>query len=331
MTHMGIGVKDKKYEQVKDHLSRWLDKDEVIIALFNANHLFPMITGMVLTNRRMITTYDNGTNIKAVSEICADDILDFITEQNSSRSRKLIVVKKNGEKLFPCVMSQEDIPIASSLIVKMSGAPQPIREKIEIAKKTGKADKQVVEQEHKKAVLAAITARGKEIGSAYVDYIGGYGSEYKKTHWGSYLRCYENEVYFKERNITIPANQIVSFEVTGKQQTNSRLTLTRMVTLGVFSLAAPKRSTEKEASIYIGLKDGRQLFFHTTTYAESEIHKKLANAISHYSSLQVIENSQQQTQTLDIAGEIARFAELKKQGILTDDEFQAKKKQLLGL
>ena len=36
-------------------------------------------------------------------------------------------------------------------------------------------------------------------------------------------------------------------------------------------------------------------------------------------------------QNLNVAGEIARLADLRKQGVLTDDEFDAKKKQLLGL
>lgn len=36
-------------------------------------------------------------------------------------------------------------------------------------------------------------------------------------------------------------------------------------------------------------------------------------------------------QGLDVAGEIAKFADLRKKGILTDDEFDAKKKQLLNL
>lgn len=156
----------------------------------------------------------------------------------------------------------------------------------------------------------------------------------RKLFFEGWLNCYENEVEYKDRNISIPANQIASFEITGKEQTNTRLSVTRMVTLGVFSLAAPKRSTKKEATIYVGLKDGRQLMFQTTNLTESDAHRKLASAISHYSSLQTKQNGHQQsapTQTLDVAGEIARFADLKKQGILTDDEFEAKKKQLLNL
>jgi len=169
MTHFGIGVKDKKYEQIKNHLSRWLDKDEVIIALFNANHLYPLVTGMVLTNRRMITIYDNGTNIKAVSEICADDILDFTTEKEMGKFTKLMVIKKNGEKLLPCTMSQEDILVVSSLIAKMSGTPQPIAEKIYIAKTTEKAEHNRIATEQKQQQAKQAAQARRERKQALVD------------------------------------------------------------------------------------------------------------------------------------------------------------------
>lgn len=74
--------------------------------------------------------------------------------------------------------------------------------------------------------------------------------------------------------------------------------------------------------------------FQTNSLTESDVHRKLASAISHYSSLQARRSSTQQTATTqvqDVAGEIARFADLKTQAILTDAEFEAKKKQLLNL
>lgn len=190
------------------------------------------------------------------------------------------------------------------------------------------------DREKKKAEKAAIDERrGKKLGEVLLDYNGGLGPEYKNTHTGGWLRCYENEIYYKKRNITIAADQITSFEVTGQQQTNSRISVTRMATLGVFSLAAPKRSTVKEASVYIGLKDGRQVFFHSTTDTESNVHKKLADAISHYQSLQVKQSAQQPTtqSATDNAAEIMKYATLLKRGVITQEEYQAKKRQLLGL
>lgn len=334
LVHLGNGLKGKHIIKVNNYVVQWLDKDEKVIALFNANRMKPTIDGVLLTSNRIIAIKGMGIGeIKIVDEIAADDILDFIPEKGLGKTIKLFVTKKDGEKINMCSMSQEDISVANSFLPKMSGKPKRIVK--EPPSKEEKRNAKKLSKEHSKAVEAArVEARGRELGAVLVDYIGGYGPEYKKKRSG-WLNCYENEVYFKKRDITIPAEQIVSFEITGKQQTKSRLSVTRMVTLGVFSLAAPKRSTEKEASIYIGLKDGRRLFFHTTTYTELAVHKRLMDAISHYGSLQAAQSSQEQPtssiQRPNVAEEIAQFAKLRKQGVITDEEFEAKKKKLLEL
>ncbi|WP_100488594.1 SHOCT domain-containing protein [Sporolactobacillus pectinivorans] len=46
---------------------------------------------------------------------------------------------------------------------------------------------------------------------------------------------------------------------------------------------------------------------------------------------QLIANKNSDSTTIDVADQIRKFAELHDQGILTDEEFDAKKKQLLGL
>jgi hypothetical protein len=140
------------------------------------------------------------------------------------------------------------------------------------------------------------------------------------------------DVYYKKKNngFYIPANHIVSFEVVGHQQTNSRLSVTRMATLGVFSLAAPKRTTAKDITVVISLTDGRVVYFHTSLSTEFDIQRKLANAISHYSQLQR-SLATAQPEASDSAKEIEKYADLRERGILTDEEFQAKKKQLLDI
>ncbi len=105
-----------------------------------------------------------------------------------------------------------------------------------------------------------------------------------------------------------------------------------MATLGVFSLAAPKRTTVKEASVVIGLKNGKQVFFHTKALTEFEVHQKLANAVSYYHSQQAGQASQQQpTQAGSALDELEKLAALKEKGIITQADFDAKKKQILGL
>lgn len=224
----------------------------------------------------------------------------------------------------------------SEKLKKQAEAKKAQEEKEKRARKAEERQAKIhAREEQKNAKIAAAKQRGKQLGYVYVKYLGGYEPQDKKTFFEGRLLCFENEVIYTDRNMAIPASQIVSFEISGKEQTNSRLSVTRMVTLGVFSLAAPKRSTKKEASIFIGLKDGRQVLFHTDNLTESDVHRKLVNAISHYSSLQKASNNQLQRKSkprhASAAEEIAQFAKLREQGILTDEEFEAKKKQLLGL
>lgn len=358
MAHLGKGINEKHFTKVSNFLALWLGSEEVT-ALFMNNRMKPQIDGLVLTNKRILTISGlRFGDIKVVDEIAADDASRFTSKKGFGKIIKTFVEKKHGERVY-VGMAAADTSELNSFLSNMHGAPQPIAERLGLAKKVeldtkkqianekkqeNKADRArrraeyqtsiAVIQERKMAKVVSTEVRGKKIGYVSVKYIGGYSPQHKKTFFEGRLNCYENEVEYKDKGISVSADQIVSFEITGKEQTNSRLSVTRMVTLGVFSLAAPKRSTKKEATIYIGLKDGRQLMFQTNNLTESDVHRKLATAISHYSSLQSKPDNPQRSvpvHTLDVAGEIARFADLKKQGILTDDEFETKKKQLLNL
>ncbi len=174
--------------------------------------------------------------------------------------------------------------------------------------------------------------RGKEIGHVSIGYVGGYDDQ---KRFNARLCLYENQIEYSQfgkpvKDLVIKSSDVASIEVTGQQQTNSRLSVTRMVTLGVFSLAAPKRTTVKEASVIIGLKNGKQVFFHTKALSEFEVHQKIANAISYYHSLQPNQTGQSQTQAVSVADELAKLAKLKESGIITQAEFDKKKADLLS-
>jgi len=187
-----------------------------------------------------------------------------------------------------------------------------------------------------KAYLAKLAqARGRELGHVSITYMGGFNN--KKRSNGK-LFVYENLVIFSQigvPHLVINASDITGIEVGGQQQTNSRISITRMATLGVFSLAAPKRTKIKDTTVILSLKDGQQVFFHTKMFTEFEVHGKLANAISYYHRLQLAKASQQQAVSqappTDNAREIMKYAILRKRGVITEEEFQTKKKQLLGL
>ena len=192
--------------------------------------------------------------------------------------------------------------------------------------------------EERKAEANAIKqAQGNELGYVKIGYVGGFDNQ-KRT--SAKLVFYEHRIEYSlygqvQKGLIIDGNDVVGIEVGGQHQTNSRISVTRMAALGVFSLAAPKRTTVKDAAVTISLKDGRQVYFHTQYLSEFEVHSKLANAISYYSK-QVQNHSTQSQPTdnvppTDPATEIMKYATLMKRGVITQDEFEAKKKQLLNL
>lgn len=181
--------------------------------------------------------------------------------------------------------------------------------------------------------------RGRELGRAMLGYAGGYDAQYAsnagKLSLEGTLYCFENQIEYKKRNndFVIPASQIKHVEISGQQQMKSRITATRILALGVFSLAAPKRTTEKEAYVLFELVDGRSVLFQTTTSTPFDMQRKLANAVSHYNSQSTTSTAASQSEMASNAdlGQLEKLAELKSKGIITEEEFRAKKKQLLGL
>lgn len=145
-------------------------------------------------------------------------------------------------------------------------------------------------QEARKQRLAQIGSdRGKELaklGPLY--YSGGFDIDTKTNDSpykvGSTLAFYENRIEYK--TLVIDTALVKHLYIEGKDEVNRRITATRMVALGVFSLAAQKKQHEKEVFITIELSDGRQVLFHDTMHTPSQIRSKLANAVSYYSHRQ---------------------------------------------
>ncbi|MDQ3094273.1 MAG: SHOCT domain-containing protein [bacterium] len=131
--------------------------------------------------------------------------------------------------------------------------------------------------------------------------------------------------------------------------TSQRLTATRMVTLGVFSLAAPKKNSH-------GAVKGKFYDILQTTTGTIELETEIDSGnmggsigdMSRSMTTLVIKKREVATQNIkrlvaekasgkviaaseDFAVQIAQLGALKNQGLITKEEFAAKKKQLLGL
>lgn len=196
-----------------------------------------------------------------------------------------------------------------------------------------KASKQVAKsyQEHQEKVAEVKDARGNRIGALSADYMGGYG-DYRKAK-GS-VTFYQKQTEFSSlmTKFTIQNSSVRDVVVEGKSEVNRRVTVTRLLAVGIFAFALKKKNTDKEAYITIELTDGQEVIFFVDNKAPMELKAKLAKVISQVKQAgvagQVQANAQPQG---SVADELTKLATLKEQGILTQDEFDAKKKQLLGL
>ena len=128
-------------------------------------------------------------------------------------------------------------------------------------------------------VAALNETRGPKIATLLlVDYMGGYGGQDKST--GS-LTLYQNQAEFKDmlskrRSFTIDNKDIADVAVEGEVEVNRRVTVTRLLALGIFAFALKKKSTHKDAYITIVLADGQEAVFHTKGKSPMEMKVALA-------------------------------------------------------
>jgi len=183
------------------------------------------------------------------------------------------------------------------------------------------------EEQQKRAQVSE--QRGKRLGHIKVQYIGGYDN---KKRPDSDLLFFEGQVEYRlglsGKGFVISSSGIETIDIEGKDQFRQRITLTRMLTIGGIFL--PKKIAIKEAYITLKLKDGREVVFYDKESSPAEVKSKLINAISLYGQSRVSQAASPQAGTTDAASQLEHFAELRQKGVITQEEFENKKAQLLG-
>lgn len=145
---------------------------------------------------------------------------------------------------------------------------------------------------------------------------------------------------FKEI-FTIPWQDVADIAVEGPQEAEKRFTATRLIALGPLGLAFKKsKKGSKEAIITLTTVSGDQAVFHVAKKLPREIQPKLVPL-----ALQIrtrVASVREPTPPVaeptphneaaapDIAEQIEKLAALKEKGILTEDEYAAKKAELLA-
>lgn len=199
----------------------------------------------------------------------------------------------------------------------------------DVGQKAGKAVKgEYQKQQDKAAEMNEL--RGKKLAALSVEYLGGYAG-HKKT--SGLLRFFEKRIEFsstfsKSNSFTIENTSVVDIAIEGRHDVNRRVTVTRLLAIGIFAFAVKKKNEEKEAFITIVLSDGQEAVFHNKGKSPLELKSKMASAISH--AKQGIKKSASAIEHSSVADELSKLAELKKQGLITNQEFEDQKRKLLS-
>ena len=188
-------------------------------------------------------------------------------------------------------------------------------------------------QEHQEKVADLKDTRGSRLGAIQVEYMGGYGDKRKAK---GTLTFFEKQTEFSaplSTKFTILNSQIKDVVIEGKDEVNRRVTVTRLLAVGIFAFALKKKNKDQESYITLKLTDGQEVILFVDNKAPMALRAKLAKVISAVKQANVSSQSQatQPANQSSVADELTKLATLKEQGILTEEEFTAKKKQLLGL
>ena len=110
--------------------------------------------------------------------------------------------------------------------------------------KAGKSiQKSYQEQQQKAAERKDI--RGAKLDALAVEYMGGYGDGRKAN---GIITFYQNQTEFSavmSTKFTIPNSQIKDILVEGKDEVNRRVTVTRLIAVGIFAFALKKKTKNR--------------------------------------------------------------------------------------
>ena len=184
------------------------------------------------------------------------------------------------------------------------------------------------QQEHQAKVNELKNTRGDKLKSLVVGYLGGY-KDVHATNSGN-LTFYKNVTEFKvlgmsKRSFIISNKDIANISFGGKDDVIQQRTIARNLLLAGKS----KKQSVKDTYLTVELVSGESASFHIKDKAPLELKANLSNV-----TLQVVQGKSQATTQNEtqssVADELTKLASLKQQGILTQEEFDKKKAQLLG-
>jgi len=173
--------------------------------------------------------------------------------------------------------------------------------------------------------------------TAICDYLGGHPDIEQRTIGNIFVN--KKGLFFdasmSPKYFYIPIQNIIKSEFKNEEQISKDVTLTRLLAFGIFAFGLKKKRKEVQNYLVVTYDENG---IENTIILESKNASALASAIIKARQLYAKENPQEQvldhaadkSAAEDIPGQIKKLAELMEQGILTQEEFENKKADLLS-
>jgi hypothetical protein len=192
---------------------------------------------------------------------------------------------------------------------------------------TRDADSIVESRVHLKHDLGGLDNNDDEILTLIpVDYLGGYPglpNALRRLH--AYISASEFSLYDKQGELlTLDMDDIIAIEAEGSTEVQKRVTVTRLLALGVFALAVPK--ARKLAYLVVTTRDG-EIIVSTVKHTSLELHALLNRYVGAHEP-EVATRVAAGDAHSGLIDELERLALLHERGLLTAEEF-AEAKRLL--
>lgn len=160
------------------------------------------------------------------------------------------------------------------------------------------------------------------------------------------ITCYENDVilhsamslWVHDNDLVIPYNRLEPFSIKTEEQIEKDVTLTRLLLVGIFAFGLKKKKVTKSQYLVLSGTDETD----SVTNAIFEIDRLSAMNINRANEARktfLINNPSESTKEIardenqsavDPIEQIKKLAELKQIGAITEEEFEAKKSELLS-
>lgn len=176
---------------------------------------------------------------------------------------------------------------------------------------------------------------GVETGEAHripgLSYLGGHPDLPSPTR-GCWLVVTPREVAIQHGGgllLRVPLDHVAGIEVETEGEATRRLTATRMLAVGVFALALPKRTP---GSVLITVETGRgPLILERERATKTEVLQQMGSALAIVTAAVRSRPTPTMPEPVgSVADELAKLAVLRDAGDLTDEEYVEQKRRLLG-